>query len=290
MAGYPQDSDHTPASTADTAAHSARTSGPSTADTAARSARTSAEPDTADTAGPETSGVLARSGGMMRSACMQSLTNDLRLEYPGVVIYGKGDPPHQLRISDHNEDDTVGSLAAQTDADTVPEHRAIDVMLGPAFTRIQAMALILWLLSRPELLAKLRYINFENTQWHMRNNWEPRPNYDDPHPTHIHFSGLAAKDEDASPWLGAMRMRSATVYRRMSNGACLLRDGGRNYGITTIDELAAIQRLIKAAGGDSELRNVNDDDWQVLLKSGTVPPAYDVNELAAAIAGHIKIV
>ena len=63
-------------------------------------------------------------------------------------------------------------------------------------------------------------------------------------------------------------MKTATLYRLMTTGACLLREGGRNYGIATTDELAAIQRLVKAAGGDSNLHNTNVEDWAVLLKTG----------------------
>jgi len=139
----------------------------------------------------------------MRSLAMQALTNDYKVRYPGIVIGGVGDDTHKLHPSDHNEDDTAGSLAAQSDPDTTPEHRAIDVMLGPAFNRTQALVTISEILADPVDRARLRYINFENTQWHMSTGFQPRPNDDDPHPTHIHFSGLASKDADATPWLGA---------------------------------------------------------------------------------------
>jgi len=138
----------------------------------------------------------------MRSLAMQALTNDYKIRYPGIVIGGVGDDAHKLHASDHNEDDTAGSLAAQSDADTTPEHRAIDVMLGPVFSRIQALATISEVLADPVDRARLRYVNFENTQWHMSTGFQPRDNSGDPHPTHIHFSGLASKDADATPWLG----------------------------------------------------------------------------------------
>ena len=132
---------------------------------------------------------------------MQALTNDYRALFTGVVIYGKGDLSHQDHPSDHNEDDIAGSKPAQNDADSVPEHRAIDVMLGPAFSRAQALATIALILADPNDRKRLRYINFETTQWHRDNNFAPMPNPDDPHPTHIHFSQQAAFDDDASPWL-----------------------------------------------------------------------------------------
>src|SRR5688572_16537806 len=141
----------------------------------------------------------------MRSLAMQSLTSDYKARYPGIVIGGIGDDAHKLRPSDHNEDDTAGSRAAQSDADSIAEHRAIDVMLGSVFDRVQALATIHEVLADPKNRARLRYINFENTQWHVSNNFEPRPN-GDPHPTHIHYSGLAATDADSSPWLKELDM------------------------------------------------------------------------------------
>jgi len=136
----------------------------------------------------------------MRARNMQALTNDYKREYPGVVVYGIGDEAHKLRISDHNEDDTAGSRSAQTDPDSVPEHRAVDVMLGPAFNRTQAQTSIDRILADARLRARLWYINFLNYQWSRSNGWVRRDNSDDPHSDHIHFSGWAANDEDASGW------------------------------------------------------------------------------------------
>ena len=137
----------------------------------------------------------------MRSAAMQSLTNDIKARHPGVVIYGISDDAHKTRASDHNEDDTAGSKAAQSDADNVPEHRAIDVMEGPELSRDQLKAIIDEVLADPHDRDRLIYINFENTQWSASSGWTPHDNSDDPHPTHGHFSGKASKDEDGSPWL-----------------------------------------------------------------------------------------
>jgi len=132
---------------------------------------------------------------------MQALTSDYRRNYPGIVIFGVGDDAHKLRFSDHNEDDTEGSKAAQSDADDTPEHRAIDVMLGPAFSREQARVSLREVLDDPKNRERLAYVNFENTQW-SRPLWTPHNNSDDPHPDHIHYSGLASKDDDRAPWLG----------------------------------------------------------------------------------------
>jgi len=137
---------------------------------------------------------------MARAANMQALSSDIKAEYPGVTIWGIGDARHRLRTSDHNEDDTTGSKAAQSDADTRPEHRAIDVKIDSAFSRANAYTVINRILASNRLKARLRYINFENYQWSRSNGWARRDNSDDPHPGHVHFSGDAANDEDGSGW------------------------------------------------------------------------------------------
>jgi hypothetical protein len=136
----------------------------------------------------------------MRAKNMQALTNEFKARHPGITVYGIGDDAHKTRISDHNEDDTAGSKAAQSDVDTVPEHRAIDVMLGPALTATQMQADINEILASARLRGRLNYINFLNWQWSASSGWVRHDNSDDPHPTHAHFSGRASNDEDTSGW------------------------------------------------------------------------------------------
>jgi hypothetical protein len=137
----------------------------------------------------------------MRSAAMQSLTNDIKARHPGVTIYGIGDDAHKTRYSDHNEDDTPGSKAAQSDPDNVPEHRAIDVMLGPALNKSQMQTIIDEILADQFDLSRLLYINFLNYQWSRSSGWTRHDNSDDPHPDHAHFSGYAPQDENGAGWL-----------------------------------------------------------------------------------------
>lgn len=141
----------------------------------------------------------------MRATTLQVLTNEMYALYPGMTIYGKGDPAHAARVSDHNEDDTAGVRSAQSDPDTKPEHRAIDLMLGSRFTEAEAFRVINDIIARERALPankrKLRYINFKTTQWHTRNNYAPMPNNDDPHPTHVHVDSEAAQDENTSQWI-----------------------------------------------------------------------------------------
>jgi peptidoglycan hydrolase-like protein with peptidoglycan-binding domain len=137
----------------------------------------------------------------VRAKNMQALTNDIKRRYPGVVVYGVGDDAHKTRYSDHNEDDTPGSLAAQSDADNVPEHRAIDVMQGPNLSDAQCDQLVANLVSDPASQRRLMYIISDGSIWSRKNGWTKTP-YDgsDSHSGHAHISGDAKDDENDAPW------------------------------------------------------------------------------------------
>lgn len=131
---------------------------------------------------------------------MQALTAAIQARWPGVVIYGIGDAAHKLRASDHNEDDLDGSKAAQSDSDTKPEHRAIDAMIGPAFTKADADALVAAMLRDPEAKKRLYGIIWHGSQWWRSNGWRKQARTTDQHNDHVHFSGLAADDENDAGW------------------------------------------------------------------------------------------
>lgn len=137
----------------------------------------------------------------MRAANMQALTNDVKAEYPGVVVYGIGDEAHKRQTSGHNEDDTPGVSAELQDDDNIPEHRAIDIMLGTAFTAAQAEALVQRLLADPAARARLYYIIWNGHIWSRSTGWSRRDyTGSDKHTNHVHVSGWAADDENASGW------------------------------------------------------------------------------------------
>lgn len=137
----------------------------------------------------------------MRAPNMAVLTSDIKKRYPGVVIYGIGNDAHKLRISDHNEDDTPGVRAAQSDADNIPEHRAIDVMYGNEFDRADANELVANLVSDPNATKRLKYIIHNGKIWSRKNGWkEADYNEEDKHETHIHISGDAQDDANTAHW------------------------------------------------------------------------------------------
>ncbi len=136
----------------------------------------------------------------MRSRNMQRLTDQLKAKHPGVVIYGIGDAAHKKSPSGHNEDDTPGSKPEQEDADNIREHRAIDVMLGPKFSRDQAWDLVDALVTRPENQRRLYYVIFDGYQWRRNGGWKREVRTKDPHRDHPHISGQAADDDNTADW------------------------------------------------------------------------------------------
>jgi hypothetical protein len=131
---------------------------------------------------------------------MQVLTSQVKTERPGATVYGVGDDEHKTRVSGHNEDDTPGVRAEDQDSDSIPEHRALDIMIAGPLTRQDARNLAEDLVGDADNRARLLYVNFEKTQWARSNNWEPRDNSKDPHMDHVHASGEADQDANTNAW------------------------------------------------------------------------------------------
>ncbi|MDG4762376.1 hypothetical protein [Micromonospora sp. WMMD710] len=148
---------------------------------------------------------------MTRAANMQALTDDVKRQWPGVVVYGIGDAAHKASASGHNEDDTPGSRPELEDADNRPEHRAIDIMLGPKFTKADADALVARLVADPKARARLYYVIWNGYIWSRSNGWR-KTKYTgaDQHTGHVHASGWAADDENAGPWPAVAARTSST--------------------------------------------------------------------------------
>lgn len=137
----------------------------------------------------------------MRAKNMQKLTDQILSKRPGTTIYGIGDAKHKLEISGHNEDDTPGVRAEDQDADNIPEHRAIDVMIGANFTPADAQQLYDDLTGFSENHSRLLYVIYNKKIRSASRNWEERDyEGDDPHTNHVHVSGEADADENVSDW------------------------------------------------------------------------------------------
>jgi cytidylate kinase len=112
-----------------------------------------------------------------------------------------GDTAHQSRKSGHNPDDTDGSLAEYSDADSKPEVRAIDVDKDLEYPGITMPQVIQRILATPNDIKRLKYIIFNGVIWSKTNNWKPaKYTGDNQHTEHAHLSGDPAYDEDVTPW------------------------------------------------------------------------------------------
>lgn len=228
---------------------------------------------------------LTGRGSVVRATNMQVLTNETREEHPGVVVYGIGDDEHRLSPSDHNEDDTPGSRPEQEDADSNPEHRAIDVMIGPAFTDAQAEAYVQKLVTRPANRRRLKYVIYKRRIWRANGGWVQEVyTGTDPHTNHVHVSGLAANDEDGSAWdladgddmvdfgpadpnawaqavrIDALRLGSVSLPAAAGGGTMWINDQVRllvngqaasaQREASMIASIEALSALVQAGGGD----------------------------------------
>lgn len=167
---------------------------------------------------------------MARSRNMQKLTDQLRARYPGVVIYGIGDDDHQSSPSGHNEDDTPGSRPEEEDADSLPEHRAIDVMIGPRFSLAEARKVAHALVTRMENRRRLRYVILEQRIWRHNGGWMPEV-YRGKFHNHVHASGWAADDDNTAEWIIDAAASPAPVKRRQSMSTLYYNRDGKEWAL-----------------------------------------------------------
>lgn len=136
----------------------------------------------------------------MRAANLQRLTEQLKGWYPGIVVGGVGDRAHQEAPSDHNEDDTPGSKPAQNDADSKPEHRAIDLMIGSAFTGSMAEVFVREILNDAANKRRIWYVIWRTTIWSSTRDFAPFPYAGKTHNDHVHISTHAEDDDNTADW------------------------------------------------------------------------------------------
>jgi len=139
----------------------------------------------------------------VRTKALDRMWNDWRDTFPASNRAEDGwigDAAHQAETSGHNPDDTPGSRAEYSDADTIAEVRAIDkdARLNSTITMQQVVDRML---ATPGDLVRLRYIIFNGYIWRKAGGWK-RETYTgkDKHRTHAHFSGDPNFDEASAEW------------------------------------------------------------------------------------------
>lgn len=153
------------------------------------------------------------------SASIASLRAAILAVWPGTVIGGIGDTAHQAEVSDHNPDDTPGVKAAQTDPDSRPEWRALDVMLGPTFNRDDGHALVRSLIGDRTAQGRLFCVIFDRLFIGRSTRWDAVP-YEgsDPHTGHVHISGWAGDDENGADWPTVRALGASMTMADVTDG------------------------------------------------------------------------
>lgn len=136
-----------------------------------------------------------------RSASMAALDRNVKTVWPGVIVGWIGDAAHRDSPSDHNPDDTPGSRPGQTDADSDPEVRALDVMIGPAFSEEDGWRLVDMLVNDSRSQRRLHYVIYQRRVWSRTSGWAARTyTGSDPHTGHTHISGWVGDDANDDDW------------------------------------------------------------------------------------------
>jgi hypothetical protein len=143
------------------------------------------------------------------TASLGRLMADFRTVFPAKSRASDGtigDTAHQAETSGHNPDDTAGSRAEYTDADSKAEVRAIDVdntLRDPRGVTMEQV--VQRLLATPADRDRLMYVIYNRRIWRKRNSWRQEAyTGSSPHTEHAHFSGDPASDENAAPWTSVL--------------------------------------------------------------------------------------
>ncbi len=140
-----------------------------------------------------------------RSASMDALRRNALAVWAGMTIYWIGDLAHQGEVSGHNPDDTIGVRAELLDADTDPEVRALDLMLGPVFTAAEAARLVRALISGADRL-RLYYVIHRSTIYRRATWFKAEPYGGANHNDHVHVSGWNGDDENGADWTSVLAL------------------------------------------------------------------------------------
>jgi hypothetical protein len=135
---------------------------------------------------------------------MDALRRNALTIWPGMTIYWIGDPAHQTGVSGHNPDDTPGVRAELIDADSDPEVRALDFMIGPQFTPEDGQSLVTALTTGVDK-QRVYYVIFQS-KIYSRTGFSAQPYSGANHNDHVHVSGYVTDDENGSDWQSVLAL------------------------------------------------------------------------------------
>lgn len=235
------------------------------------------------------------------TASLARLMSDFRTAFPNKDRSSDGtigDAAHQAETSGHNPDDTAGSRAEYSDADSKQEVRAVDVdsdLRDPRGTTMQQV--IDRILAAPGDLRRLRYIIYNRRIWSRNTSWQPRAyNGSSPHTEHAHFSGDPDTDEDSAPWTSVLSFQEDEMTQAETNEILsrlrwldarvrAIAEGSETYtdpGGTVRPQLDTIARKRIETKVDAALQVLGMA--QADIDELQARPVYDAAALAAALA------
>ena len=212
---------------------------------------------------------------------MDALRRNSLTIWPGMTIFWIGDLAHQGSVSGHNPDDYTGVRAEMLDADTDPEVRALDFMIGSVFTITEGWRLVNALIKGVDK-QRLYYVIYRSTIWRRATGFQAEGYGGANHEDHVHVSGHNSDDENGSDWQSVLALGEDDPMTMEELHALLL-------AILTAD--TSVERQVRdmimtgvqsPAGGKGLLSKVMDG----LAKPATV----DVPALAAALEPSIRTI
>lgn len=161
------------------------------------------------------------------------LRNQIKAQHPGVVIYWIGDPAHATRKSDHNPE-ADGSVDA------------IDIMVGPHFSKAQAQTLVNVLVRVRDW--RLSYIIWNGHIWNPTQGWRVYTGTDK-HTDHIHISRNDSQEHNKERWVISAAPRKVMMIE-FNVKVPILQEGDDDNTRDGYDMIRRIQRQCGFTGKD----------------------------------------
>lgn len=204
--------------------------------------------------------------------CLVQLRTDLNELCPGrdkTSDGALGDPAHQARVSDHN-DDEVGRVPIR-DADSKHEIHAVDLdadLRTPGLTMEMVVQHVV-ARCRSGAEKRLRYVIYNRRIWEASNGWRQRAyTGDNDHTEHGHFSSSYETKLEAS-----------TASWRLEDIPVALTEADKKWLAAKIDQAAT----------DAAAR-VWATKWDIGKAAGTAPHIAEAGSILAHVPGeHTRI-
>lgn len=244
-----------------------------------------------------------------RSESMDALRRNGFQVWAGMTIFWIGDEDHQDSASGHNPDDTAGVQAELSDKDSLQEVRALDFMIGPNFSSIDATRLVSALRSSSSK-PRLYYIIYRDRIYRRATGFASEHYSGTFHGDHVHVSGWNGDDSNGADWPSVLALEPAgggddmeqEEFNGLMDGYINARTGGSQgtsatqrtmrararqwiAGTAEVDDPATVDEQ-EDASVDKRLNELDAKVDQILTTGGGSP---DVAAIIAAINNQTAV-